>query len=353
MAGITIDGIYTPYNELKHFAENVLKKDKQQWKANLGDIIAQWFSETVYFDIPTSGSTGNSKIIRVHRSDLEKSAHYTLNFLQLSPGMTSLHCLPVNYIGGRMMLLRAIVGGLNCIIVEPSANPLLKIMDKVHFIAITPHQLHTIVNDASSKATLRAIDKVIVGGAQIMTSDIEVMRLWENDVYSTFGMTECLSHIAMAKLKGSSLQTFELISEDFKIYTDPRSCLVIELPYQHERKIITNDVIELIDEQRFTWKGRIDNVINSGGIKLYPEELESQIEHILDAPFFFGSEKDDELGECLVLYIESKDSNYANDSFVQQLNTVLSKYNRHKKICILQILIYTKKVKIYLHTINH
>jgi O-succinylbenzoic acid--CoA ligase len=165
---------------------------------------------------------------------------------------------------------------------------------------------------------IHQIDTVIVGGAPISAQLIDKIQLLENNIFETYGMTETVSHIAIKKisqnLKGED-HNFELLP-DIKIYADDRGCLVVDAPMLAEETIITNDLVQIINEHEFKWLGRYDNIINSGGVKLIPEEIESKLTSFISSRFFVSAMPDDLLGEKLVLFVEG---NGIDQSILEEL----------------------------------
>ncbi|MFM7856476.1 MAG: AMP-binding protein [Flammeovirgaceae bacterium] len=240
----------------------------------------EWITNTQEFLLQTSGSTGPPKKITAQRCQLETSAKMTLAALNLKKNATALICLDSRYIGGKMMLVRSWVGGLNVIAKDPSANPFQDLDDEaeIDFVALVPYQLKTVLNSPEKK-WLNKIKHVIVGGAPLDGTTKKLLQPFTTQFYETFGMTETLSHIALKKINGPARSDYFKILPGVHIRQDERACLCITAPHlQHE--IITNDVVEMKNLEEFIWLGRVDNVINSGGIKIFPEATEQKIEHL-------------------------------------------------------------------------
>ena len=119
-------------------------------------------------------------------------------------------------------------------------------------------------------------------------------------------------------------------------------------------KIQTKDRVELRSKNSFAWLGRADFVVNSGGIKLFPEQLEQRIAPLLDeiyagrAYFLFG-EKDPRLGERLVLYVEGTGEEKKRLALEAGLEQILGKYEVPKKIYFKAAFAYTPTGKINRH----
>lgn len=263
-------------------------------------FFEEWFLEKDFIEIKTSGSTGNPKTIQLKKSAMLASAKKTCQFFNLNHSHSTLLCLPVKYIAGKMMLVRALVSGMDLNIAKPSANPFEKLDKTIDFTAITPHQLSQSLETLKNKN----IKNIIVGGAPFsMPLQLQVQKL-PIQFFETYGMTETCSHIALRKVNGTGAQeTFETL-EGITINTDQRQCLTIKAPELSKELLITNDIVETVDKNHFKWLGRFDNVINSGGIKIFPEQVEKKLSGLIQQHFFITSQPDDILGEKVVLVIE-------------------------------------------------
>jgi O-succinylbenzoic acid--CoA ligase len=272
-------------------------KEGEDFEKPVGNFLLDWFDSKSYIEMQTSGSTGTPKLIRVDKQAMVNSALATGDFFELHAGNKALQCLPVKYVAGKMMLIRAIVLGLDLDYVAPTSHPMEGLDEKYDFVAMVPLQAQ------NSLKELRNVKKLIVGGARINSSlEKELMKL-PTQVFETYGMTETITHIA-AKRVGDKLFT---VLPDVTISYDDRNCLVIHAPkIIAEETVVTNDLVELVNENQFKFLGRIDNVINSGGIKILPEQVEQKLDGKLDRRFFITSKEDSELGEKVVLVLEGE-----------------------------------------------
>lgn len=293
--------------ELMEFAD--LPASAEQEEAVLA-FAQQWLRGDSSFKVQTSGSTGTPKLILVSRERMQASARLTLQALGLQAGDRALLCMNANFIGGKMMIVRAITGGLPLRVVEPTANPLLQL--SVHeqplFTALVPLQLQAILKDEKSLAMLNKMKAVIIGGAPIAPALEEALQLVKAPLYSTYGMTETVSHIALRRLNGPQKQDYFQALPNIQIAVDSRGCLSIDGPVV-EAAIQTNDVVEMLGQGRFRWLGRADNVINSGGIKVQAEQVEAVAEKILShlglsLRLLVGGQADERLGQKVVLLLE-------------------------------------------------
>ena len=273
------------------------------------DFVKQWLNGQEDFVVHTSGSTGVPKPIVISRERMKASAQLTLQALGIEAGAPALLCIHANYIGGKMMLVRAMEGSLPLRVVEPVANPLLNLSSfQPHFAALVPLQVQAILADQESVAILNRMKAVIIGGAPVLPSLEEQLQEITAPLYSTYGMTETVSHIALRRLNGPARQDYFQVLPQIKIETDTRGCLVISGPVVEE-PVVTNDVVEMVDEEKFRWLGRTDNIINSGGIKVQAERVEAVAAACLSSLgcsrlLMAGGLPDEKLGQKVVLLIE-------------------------------------------------
>lgn len=307
-----------PFNELQlqHLAF-MLIKDGSPFEEDLGNLILQWFDENDYVLLTTSGTTGEPKEIKLNKEHMIASAKATAEFFQVFEKTTALLCLPTRYIAGKMMFIRAMVLGWELDFVEPTSTPLSSITKEYDFCAMVPMQVE------NSLEHLNKIDKIIVGGAKISGQLLGKLRGIATTIYETYGMTETITHIAVKKLGEEAFTVLPHVH----ITTDARGCLLITAPQVTEMPVQTNDIIDKLGEQHFVWKGRIDNVVNSGGIKLFPEQIEEKLAHYIPYRFFVIGKADEHLGEKVVLVIES-----APYTLKEEVFEALTKYEKPKEI---------------------
>jgi len=311
-----LNGFHLDRDDLCRVAYSFIKEG-DDFERPVGDFILDWFDQNDFIEMNTSGSTGIPKKIRVKKQAMVNSALATGDFFELEPGNKVLHCLPVKYVAGKMMFVRGFILGLDLDFVAPSSHPLKNNDTMYDFSAMVPLQAHNSLKD------LHKIKKLIVGGAKISTAlERELLEL-PIQAYETYGMTETVSHIA-AKRVGDSVFT---VLPNVQISQDERHCLVITAPNISDEILVTNDLVDLVSETEFIWNGRIDNIINSGGIKLIPEQIEQKLAQFIPERFFVTSESDNDLGEKLVLVIEGE-----SRSVDEAIFEGLDKYERPKKI---------------------
>lgn len=292
-------------------------KEGEDFEKHVGEFFLDWFDENDFMNLQTSGTTGTPKIIKIDKQAMVNSAIATGDYFDLSPGNKVLHCLPVKFIAGKMMFVRAFILGLDIDFVAPSANPMRKNETHYDFTAMVPLQAQ------NSLKELLMVKKMIIGGAKMnLKLEKDLMKL-PIEVFETYGMTETITHIAVKKI-GEKAFT---VLPNVMISYDDKNCLVIHAPKISDELILTNDLVELVNENQFVFLGRFDNVVNSGGIKLIPELIEKKISDKLNSRFFVVGKQDDTLGEKLVLVIEGEYQNIDESIFDK-----LDKYEKPKEI---------------------
>lgn len=307
----------------------------------LGEFVREWLNDETVIELNTSGSTGTPKTIRVRKSQMLQSAAMTATFFGFAAGQTALLCLPISYIAGKMMVVRALYSGLNLYCIEPGSAPLSGLPEGVviDFAPLTPMQLVGIENTPS-------VRKILLGGSPVPLAVEEKLQLFGSEVYQGYGMTETLSHVAIRRVNGPGRSDIYTALPGIVLETDDRNCLVIQAPFLSE-KVYTNDVAELIGNQRFIWKGRADHVINSGGIKLFPEEIEKKIFPLIIGQYFIAGLPDNRLGEKLVLFVDGEA--YGKDEtelLSDEISKVVHKYEKPREIIFVRNFITTASGKI-------
>lgn len=276
--------IGTNQYSLTQFSELSLEKE-QQWLKPAQTFVKGWINGQKEFPINTSGSTGRPKTIVHQRDQMIASAEATIKTLRLSKDTTALLCLNAAYIGGQMMLLRAMWGGWNIEIVAPSSVPSDKAsLERYDFTAMAPLQVSTLLENPGGRSFLNRIEKIIIGGAPISMELLHQIEQLESQCYHTYGMTETVSHIALKKLNGPDKSDWFEVIGDNVITTDERDCLSIKGSATNHAWVVTNDRVE-ISSNRFKWLGRVDFVVNSGGVKIQIEKVEQELQRLLPPAF--------------------------------------------------------------------
>lgn len=298
----------------------------------LEEFINQWQSPSPTLLVHTSGSTSKPKPMLVEKRRMEASARITCQFLGLKRGDTALLCMPLDYIAGKMMVVRAIVWGLQLIDIPPCGHPLKQIDTAPVFAAMVPMQVYNSMQDDDERQKLWQIKHLIIGGGAISDEMAAELRLHPNAVWSTYGMTETLSHIALRRLSGPQASEWYEPFDGVNVSTNADGCMVIDAPTVCALPLTTNDIAEIAaDGRRFRIRGRKDNVICSGGIKLQIEEMEAKLRPYINVPFLISKRSDPKFGETVVMIAETND--------IESLKTIckerLNKYEQpHKYIAV-------------------
>lgn len=276
---------------------------------SLEEFLEVWHNDSPFVQVQTSGSTGAPKPMAVEKRRMLASARITCDFLGLKPGDTALLCMPLDYIAGKMMVVRALERSLRLVSVPPSGHPLAHetaLSQVFDFAAMVPLQVYNSLQVPAERSRLMQIRQLIIGGGAIDDALAAALKSFPHAVWSTYGMTETLSHIALRRLNGTEASPWYTPFESVSISLNSDGCLVIDAPLVHDGVLVTNDRAE-ISHNRFRILGRKDNVIDSGGIKIQTEEVESKLKQVLTQPFVITKLPDKRFGEAVVLLTEDTD----------------------------------------------
>lgn len=337
-AAFTLNGLhYDSIEDLLRLAKK-LEREGEDFEISIGKFIQKWLNSEDFISVKTSGSTGKSKKIRITKQHMINSARATGTYFNLDEKTSALLCLSAKYIGGKMMLVRAMVLGWDLHIVSPEKDALTQYDNNYDFVALVPYQLYHSIN------ALKKVKKLIVGGGQVSKELEDKVQGISTEIFATYGMTETISHIAIRRLNGPNRTDIYKAIPNVKFGTDGRECLVIHAPEIEDEIIITNDLIELISPTEFKWLGRYDNVINSGGFKIFPEKIEEKLSGFIQLPFIIASEKDEELGERIILILEN-DEKHLMPNYSEAF-AALEGHERPKKIYTISKFPFTETEKI-------
>lgn len=313
------------------FAHSWIKKGNY-FEKDIGQFLLDWLSSSEFITVKTSGSTGKPKQIELRKEFMVNSALATRRYFDLQPAQTALLCLSSKFIAGKMMLVRAMVLGLELNALEPSSKPLQHNSKQYDFAAMVPMQVSNSVKE------LNNVKKLIVGGAPISIALKERLRQCKTRVYETYGMTETITHIAAREISKNASNfvesNFEVLP-NISISKDDRGCLVIDALLISEEQVVTNDLVELTGSNEFRWLGRWDTIINSGGIKLIPEEIEQKLSAVISNRFFVTGISDAVLGQKLVLLVEGTE--------IPNLNETIASIGSVSKFEIPKVIYYSPK----------
>lgn len=295
-------------------------------------FLKEWFSPNETINLHTSGSTGKPKEIVARKSQMLQSAVMTCRFFNLNKNDKALLCLSTDYIAGKMMVVRAICSGMDLYPVDVSGHPLLNTSIAYDFAAMVPLQVYNSLTTIEEKSRLSQIKNIIVGGGSIDHELETTLKDFHNSIYSTYGMTETLSHIGLRKISGkdASLYYKPLWGVDLKL--SDNQTLIINAPHIADDIIRTNDIAEINLDGSFKILGRIDNVINTGGIKVQIEEIEQQLTPFINCNFAITSVPHPKLGEAVVLLIEPLNYQYSYDEVIKETSNIVSQYQQPKYI---------------------
>ena len=276
----------------------------------LEEFLDEWNNDSERVLVHTSGSTGTPKPLWVEKRRMEASARITCDFLGLKEGDTALLCMPLDYIAGKMMVVRSLVRKLKLMVVEPTGHPLSnttphQLPRGFTFAAMVPIQVYNSLQVPEERERLRQIRHLIIGGGAIDDALARELKDFPNYVWSTYGMTETLSHIALRRLNGAAASEWYTPFDNVRISQNEDGCLVIDAPEVCAERLVTNDIVE-ISQGRFRVVGRKDNVICSGGIKIQAEEVERALKPHLHVPFMITKRKDEKFGEIVVMMVECR-----------------------------------------------
>ena len=345
-------------NKIKWFGDiysksdflSFLKKEKQrnleEWELEILNFSFEWLDEkNKFFLVATSGSTGKPKSISISRYEMINSALATADYLKLKEGQSSLLILPAQFIAGKMMIVRALILGLDFYYLEPKTDILLQIDRKYDFCAAIPLQIQKVLN-SNVPEKLDLFTEVIIGGAALANEDIVKLKDFSTHFYATYGMTETITHIAMKPLNGSRASKSYQCLPGISIDQDDRDCLRIYSQRLPQEITMTNDRVELINEKEFLLLGRVDAVINSGGLKIQAEQLEELIKENLNLEIMIGYREDKTLGQKLVLLLEGQAEEFDKQELQEKLTKILAKNKVPKEILFIPKLFKTPNQKL-------
>ena len=283
---------------------------------DLEEFLAEWHNDSPCVNVHTSGSTGQPKPMLVEKRRMEASARITCDFLGLKEGDSALLCMSLDYIAGKMMVVRALTRGLKLTVVEPTGSPSWN--GDIDFAAMVPMQVYNLLQTREGRERLMAVKHLIIGGGAVDEELASALASFPNAVWSTYGMTETLSHIALRRLNGPEVSDWYTPFRGVTLSQTDEGCLVIDAPAVHDGALVTNDIVEFNitsgvssppyrEGVPFRILGRKDNVICSGGVKIQAEEVERLLRARLREPYLISKRPDPKFGEAVVLLTTSTD----------------------------------------------
>lgn len=265
--------------------------------ASLNDFASQWLSDSDYIVAHTSGSTGKPKEILLPKADMRVSARATIERFSINSASIIGAPLSINYIAGKMMWVRSHEAG--CKLLDMPVSNEVTVNCDIDLLAIVPSQVESILSQADAP---RRIKNLIIGGAPLNDSLRRELTAKGFNAFMTYGMTETCSHVALSKVSDGDNLFKAMPGISFS--SDSRGCLVINAPQYSFKQLVTNDIVNLVSPTSFIWIGRHDNIINSGGIKISPEQLENSIKKFINKDFYIVGEPDDKWGQVAVMVFE-------------------------------------------------
>lgn len=339
--GLILNDHFFTTPELIQFCKaETAAQNQPTWKLDIYRFILDFLDDSETIVQKSSGTTGKQKVIHLPKKSMIASAKNTIGFFKLKESDVAVLCLPVQYIAGKMMVVRAMVAGMNLKIIEPAGTPDFSEIGKIDFCAMVPMQ----ASNTLQQKKWPEIKALILGGAETGEELKRELQKWKTLVFETYGMAETCSHVALKKISGKQPESDFIALPGVQLTSDERDCLVIDAEYLPER-IVTNDRVEIVKPNRFKWLGRYDNVINSGGIKIQPEILEKQFKEILQKPCAVIGKPDKLLGQKMVLVLEA--SGLKDEEIIlSQLKSYFEKKFLPKSVYFLPSLPRNKSFKI-------
>lgn len=315
----------------------------QKIESDLHDFLEEWNDASPYIQVQTSGSTGIPKQMKVRKEQMRQSARLTCEFFSLQPGDKALLCMPLQYIAGKMMVVRALWAGLDLIVREPSGHPLKEVDVPLRFAAMIPLQVYNTLQVPEERERLCRTDILIIGGGPVDKALEEEIRKLPNRVYSTYGMTETLSHIALRRLNGPAASPYYTPFPSVGLSLSPDETLVINAPLVCDMPLETNDVVRLLPDGRFQILGRKDNIINTGGIKVQTEQLEEVLRSIISVNFAITAIPHPKFGEAIALLMEKRS---LKEEEKKQIDRIVPKFQQPKQTVVVETIPLTGSGKI-------
>lgn len=320
------------------FARGYLKAESEEilsleYRSQIENLYKEFISDSDSISVFSSGSTGEPKELKLKKQYMLNSAHMTCSYLKIPKGASSLLCMPLKFIGAKMVVIRALSEGLELVAVNPSSHPLLGLRKAPYFAAMTPAQVFSSLESESEREILFNIKELIIGGGAVNSSLKAQLMLSSNRIWSTYGMTETISHIALRRVNiedSSEVNSNGYVPfEGVSLQQAQDGTLVIDAPYIGVKALKTNDVVEFNPDRSFNILGRVDNIINSGGIKIQIEKLEELIRETVGCEFNVTSVESRKYGEVVCLLMKSNPESpqgISDESILRQIKDKVPKY---------------------------
>lgn len=346
-----IEGERIDSKSLEPFTKKLDQTDNKVLRPTI-DFLREWWSKSDSMLVQTSGSTGRPKQIELSKEAMRRSAIRSNRYFDIKAGMELLLAMDIRYIGAKMMVIRALLAGAKLSVVPPSSHPLATLTEAPHFLSFVPLQLHHTLQVPRERHLLSQAKSIIIGGGALHPSlEEELLNFPSLSAYATYGMTETISHIALRKLNGSDARDRFYPLEGVKLSRSEEGQLIIRdtLLFPDQAAIVTNDLVELYPDGGFTVEGRADNIINSGGIKISPEQVERQLSQELHMSLACTWVPDSALGQRMVLVLEGSS---LPPRLTEKIDQLLPPYHRPKEIRLLPHLPHNANGKLDRHALH-
>jgi O-succinylbenzoic acid--CoA ligase len=349
--GLTLDGVQLrSLQAYQHFSRlNGRRRKAETWKEEIHHLMMELvLLGGKSISASTSGTTGPPKSMRIPRNDLVNSARLTAGAFNLQEGDTALLCLPCAFIAGKMMVVRAMALGLDLHVIDPHGSVLQHLGpdSRYRFTAMVPLQLHRAIQEDRIRVE-RQFHTILLGGGPVSEALEEDLQGLRTDMFQGYGSTETVSHVALRRLNGPHRQEHYTAIGRVSFSLDDRGCLVVHTPHLRTKQHVTNDIVDLCDDRRFLWHGRIDNVILSGGKKIFPEQLETRTAGLIPWPHFFMPFPDARLGEAVGLVLETEeDAAQVIHELMPTLSKVLDAHEMPRRVTALRHFVRTGSGKV-------
>jgi O-succinylbenzoic acid--CoA ligase len=322
-------------------------KQLEAWESIIWQRISDWINpELTTLEIFSSGSTGTPKAISHKKQFIQSSAELSMEALDIAPGGHSFLAIPAKHVGGMMLIIRSLIHGLALWYTAPHIRINLNTAEKISLCSITPLQaLALLESEDSSNLFFNQVEIILIGGAVISPAINQWLQSISSLCYESYGMTETISHIALRKINGPDRQDFFTALPGVSLMQEADQSLSIHAPSIGVEHLHTNDIVEWLGDGRFRFLGRKDNVINSGGLKIYPEALELELSSSIFSPFAICGIPSEKYGEEVVLVLEGN-PDFLQLEAVESIITALKRPDRPRSVLVVDSFPRTENGKI-------
>ncbi len=305
------------------------RQGKSGIAAELADFLTDWYSPTPTIELHTSGSTGKPTVMHAAKDAMRAGARLSCEIFGLRHGSRAMLCLPLRYIAGKMMVVRALVSGCELVLCAPCSTPLAKLTEPVDFAPLVPMQAVATLQQPNGAEQLARARTLLLGGGFIDSALATELQGVNSRIYASYGMTETLSHIALRRVNGPERSDLYSPLPGVTVSLSPHGTLVISAPHLNIQRLVTHDIAELAADGRFRILGRQDAVINSGGVKIQAEEIELVLRAATGLTLLVLPQPDRVLGQCVALLWEGP---AAAEAALQRAISELPAYHRPRLI---------------------